>query len=240
MNSQILNIISGLKELLQLLEKSEKSGSLPGIEIDIAKAKLQQIYETLLHLKLSQSSDSRIIETKMPETESENNLTENIKNSEVANDDLMQLDDSTTKETNENQTDSGQNSEIKVKEEMSHQQEAFTGKEILAERFHKNQNYVNELLAQGFQKKDISSLMQSKPIKDIEAAIGINEKFLFTRELFSGDEETYLKTIRILNNAANFNEAFNYIHNTFNWNIKGEAAQKLLELVRRRFIVEED
>ncbi len=240
MNSQLLHIISELKDLLQLLEKSVKSEDLSGIEIDIAKSKLQQIYDILLHLQLSQASDSKINEIKLHKTAPENNIVEHIKNSEFINDDLMQIDDSIAKEGIENKTESEQVSEIKVKKEISNHQETSTGKEILAERYRKNQKYINELLAQGYQKKDISSLMQSKPINDIEDAIGINEKFLFTRELFNGDEETYSKTIRILNKAANFNEAFNYIHNTFNWNLKGEAAQKLLDLVRRRFIVEED
>ena len=65
------------------------------------------------------------------------------------------------------------------------------------------------------------------------------DRFLFVRELFSGDSESFNKTIHIINNAANFNEAFNYIHNTYSWDLDAEPAQKLLDLVRRRFIIEE-
>jgi len=240
MDSKILNIIDELKELQILLEKSVKSGEIPAIEIDIAKSRLQQIYNSIIHLQHSQTSDSKIKETNIFKTEPENNIVKQIKNSKDINDDLMQLDDIPLKEATGNKTETTQVHEITPKEEILHQHETHAGKEILAEKYRKNQKYINELLAQGYHKQDISSLMQSKPLQNIEAAIGINEKFLFIRELFSNDEETFFKTIRILNNSSNFNEAFNYIHSTFNWNIEGEAAQKLLDLVRRRFIVEED
>ena len=37
-----------------------------------------------------------------------------------------------------------------------------------------------------------------KKIDDLNAAIGINEKFLFTNELFDGNTEQFLKTIEVL------------------------------------------
>jgi len=82
--------------------------------------------------------------------------------------------------------------------------------------------------------------MQTKPIKDLEAAIDINDKFLFIRELFNGDKDTYDKTIRILNSSQNFNQAFNYINSTFDWDYETEAAHKLLDLVRRRYIIDSE
>lgn len=240
MNSKISHIIDELKEVQQILEKSGQSEGIPRIEFDITIFKLQQIYDAILHLQLPLVNDSRNEETPIPANEPKNNIGEHNKDSKVVNNDLMQLDDQMQEEIAEHKTEKGQAPDTKHIEEIQHQQDAHQGKEILAEKYRKNQKYINELLAQGYHKQDISSLMQSKPLKNIEAAIGINEKFLFTRELFSNDEETFLKTIRILNNSSNFNEAFNYIHSTFNWNIEGEAAQKLLDLVRRRFIVEED
>jgi hypothetical protein len=240
MDSQILHIISELKELIKVLEKSVKSENIPVIEIDILKSRLQQIYDEIIHLQMPQASGASTKESTVLKDEPKNNIVENHKNSKVVNNDLMQFDEQIQEEISEHKTEKGQAPDTKHIEEIQHHQESHQGKEILAEKYRKNQKYINELLAQGYHKQDISSLMQSKPLQDIEAAIGINEKFLFIRELFSNDEETFLKTIRILNNSSNFNEAFNYIHSTFNWNIEGEAAQKLLDLVRRRFIVEED
>jgi hypothetical protein len=229
-----------------MLEKSAASGTLPAIEQGILKNKLQQIYNTLIHLPFDHNKEAGLQDNKPA---SANNLkqkdeikkaTGQSKKTEAGGEYLMQLDEQNIKPDIENITKAAGDSETKLKEEVSQKQDVHPGKEILAEKYHRNQKYINELLAQGYLKQDITSLMQSKPIKDIEAAIGINEKFLFIHELFSNDEETYLKTIHILNNSSNFNEAFNYIHSTFNWNIEGEAAQKLLDLVRRRFIVEED
>ena len=81
MDSKILNIIDELKELQILLEKSVKSGEIPAIEIDIAKSRLQQIYNSIIHLQHSQTSDSKIKETNIFKTEPENNIVKQIKNS---------------------------------------------------------------------------------------------------------------------------------------------------------------
>ena len=48
----------------------------------------------------------------------------------------------------------------------------------------------------------ITSVMQNKPVSDIGAAIGINDKFYYIRELFSGDSRAYQDTIRRLNSSA--------------------------------------
>jgi len=233
MNQKISKIIYDLEEVKKLLELSAKSENISQIEQDIVKNKLQQIYEKIMSLSVMENKEKKIPEQSHLKSQDKNIKEEENKKTAPEAEDIMQLDEEKVAVEKEN-------SELKQKEELASKPETKVGKEILAERYRKNQKYINELLAQGYHKQDISSLMQSKPIKDIEAAIGINEKFLFVRELFSNDEETYLKTIRNLNNSPNFNAAFNYIHSTFNWNLEGEAAQKLLELVRRRFIVEED
>ena len=113
-------------------------------------------------------------------------------------------------------------------------------KKIVADKFQKTEPLINELIAKQAAKKDISSQMQTKPIKNMEAAIGVNERFIFIKELFNGDAETYIKTITILNNAHNFNEAFNYINQTFSWDFESGSAHKLLELVRRKHIVDSE
>jgi hypothetical protein len=97
---------------------------------------------------------------------------------------------------------------------------------------------VHELLTEGSQKKQshIAAVLHAKPIQNIEDAIGVNDKFLFIRELFNSNASRYKETIDILNNAADFNSAYNYIELNFEWDSENEAAQKLLDLVRRRHI----
>ena len=112
------------------------------------------------------------------------------------------------------------------------------GRDSILEKTGESKKSVHELHSESATKKHshLGTVMHSKPIPDIEAAIGVNDKFLFIRELFSSNASRYKETIDILNNAADFNSAYNYIEKNFEWDSENEAAQKLLELVRRRHI----
>jgi len=79
--------------------------------------------------------------------------------------------------------------------------------EIVADHLQNGQNFRNESLRQQVSSKDLSSRLKSQPIPDIGAAIGLNEKFSFIRELFNNDPDKFTETINILNRASNFNEA---------------------------------
>lgn len=83
---------------------------------------------------------------------------------------------------------------------------------------------------------NFSSTMQNTPISNLKSAIGVNDKFLFIRELFMGNVDLYNQTIDILNKAANFNEAFNYVDSKFSWKRDNPVTQKLFELLRRKYI----
>ena len=85
-------------------------------------------------------------------------------------------------------------------------------------------------------KKDIASVLKSKPISDLTKAIGINDKFLFTKELFGGNAEVYAKTIKKLNDFDNINDAIIFIQDNFSWDDGNEAADQLIELVRRKLL----
>ena len=86
-------------------------------------------------------------------------------------------------------------------------------------------------------KPDLASRLQSKPIKDISASIGLNDRFTFISQLFKGDAKKYDHTIAILNEATDFNAAYRYIDENLEWDMNDENVQKILELVRRKHIM---
>jgi hypothetical protein len=81
-----------------------------------------------------------------------------------------------------------------------------------------------------------STIAQARPVENLMSAIGINDRFTFIRELFNGDAPLYEQTIHILNDAANFNEAYNFMIQHFDWNMDSDTVQLLLEIIRRKFI----
>jgi hypothetical protein len=110
----------------------------------------------------------------------------------------------------------------------------------LADKFKGEKKFINERLADNGKRQDLSSKLQSKPIREISTSLGLNDRFKLINELFNGDKESYQKTINILDNAGNFNEAFSYISTSYDWDMEDEAVQLLLDLVRRKFIVNKD
>ena len=110
-------------------------------------------------------------------------------------------------------------------------------KEIVSDKFQNTVHYRNEKFTTGINKEDVTKKITSKPIDDISKAIGINDKFLLTKELFRGNSKLYKDTIDYLNNAPDFDDAILYITNNFDWNPEDENVQKLIELVKRRHAV---
>lgn len=81
--------------------------------------------------------------------------------------------------------------------------------------------------------------LQRKPVTDLIAAIGINDKFLFLNELFGGSMEKYNKSIRSLNSFSTLLGAKTYMSELqieFQWDCESEAYKKLNDLIERRFL----
>jgi hypothetical protein len=106
--------------------------------------------------------------------------------------------------------------------------------QILSDRF-KCKETLHESLHQSFLKEG-STLAQAKPVSNLVAAIGINDQFTFIRELFNNDAVSYEHTIKILNDASNFNDAYNYMIQHFDWDMDSDTVQMLLEIIRRKYI----
>jgi hypothetical protein len=83
--------------------------------------------------------------------------------------------------------------------------------------------------------EDLSEKMKTKPISDLTDAIGVNDKFLFIREIFNGNKEAYSQAISRLNSAENMTDAIAVIMSYTGENPENEAVNQLLELVKRKF-----
>ena len=106
---------------------------------------------------------------------------------------------------------------------------------ILAEKISPSDFHpINETLAQKIQGSDLSSKLQTTPLNTIASGIGLNDKFLYIRELFKGDNALYNDTLRNLDDAKSLDDAMDLIHRHFDWDKKNETAQKFIALVLRR------
>jgi len=76
--------------------------------------------------------------------------------------------------------------------------------------------------------------LSNLPVSSIRAAIGINDRFQYIRELFDGDSEKFLETVKALDSMQNIKEAVDYLRKNFKWK-KNETSLKFVNLVKRRF-----
>ena len=76
-------------------------------------------------------------------------------------------------------------------------------------------------------------------ISDLTKEIGINEKYLITENLFSGDSQACSTAIKDLNEFQNMDQASNFLKNTlskkYNWNPKSNQVKRLINLLERRY-----
>lgn len=84
----------------------------------------------------------------------------------------------------------------------------------------------------------LAAKLAKTKIENLNSVIGINEKFLFTNELFDGNTEQFLKTISDLNNCESISDANSKlagISTKRNWNQEEEPFQKFQLLLHRKY-----
>lgn len=80
--------------------------------------------------------------------------------------------------------------------------------------------------------KNVKSLM------DLKLAMGINDKFQFTNELFKGSMQEFNIAIEQLNAAESIESAFNYLkslHQLYGWDDEHETLKRFLSIIERRY-----
>lgn len=85
-------------------------------------------------------------------------------------------------------------------------------------------------------KENPNTLSVGKQVDDIRKALGVNDRFLFSRELFGGNNNLMDQTINQINGFANFAEAGQFIASNFNWNGDDQIVQAFMNVVKRRYI----
>ena len=99
---------------------------------------------------------------------------------------------------------------------------------------------VNQALSsQPLQAAHMANHLEVQPIKDLKAAINLNDKMLFVRDLFNGYSLSYSEAIEILNRFAKFDEADAFLKQNYivknNWEGKQSTYDKFYAVIKRRF-----
>lgn len=118
--------------------------------------------------------------------------------------------------------------EVELEEETEETDEA---NHRLGDSFSK-ENSVNELL--GSDSNNLEYKISNSPVESIKTAIGINDRYLYIRELFDGNADNFTKTITELDQLNDIQEAVAYLQQNYKWK-KNETSLKFVNLIKRRF-----
>ena len=94
---------------------------------------------------------------------------------------------------------------------------------------------INEVITN----TELQEKLALDPIKDLKAAIGINDKFQFTATLFNGDEKAFEMAVKTINGFKIYAEAQFWIKSNLReqnkWDETAEVVKAFDLLVKRRF-----
>ncbi|MGN6180749.1 MAG: hypothetical protein ACTHNW_16320 [Mucilaginibacter sp.] len=100
---------------------------------------------------------------------------------------------------------------------------------------------INERMSARFSERNgMADHLNTQPISDLKAAINLNDKLLYVKDLFNGYSLAYSEAIEILNRFSSFDEADLFLKKNYvaknNWEGKPETTAKFYEILKRRYV----
>jgi hypothetical protein len=106
---------------------------------------------------------------------------------------------------------------------------------IIADTFGNSETRLNEQLGSKREESGVTEMIKSKPVPNIGRAIGVNDKFLYIREIFDGNAEKYENAISQIDACADYGSAYSILQGYLGDVQENAVVKQLLELIRRKF-----
>jgi hypothetical protein len=216
-NATVDIIIKDLEEARTIIDDLKNCPGVPLLQIELAKSKCKSAGEVIALLKNLQDKG-------FPETKREPEL-------QPPDKEMIPVD-FTPKEPEPEAPYKVQ--EIK-KEEHKKVRDKKPESSIIADRFINPHESLNERLGIKREDDEYSDIRKSKPVTNLSDAIGVNDKFLFIREIFDGNPESFEQAISRLDNAENLSAAKEIIKSYSEDNKETTVIRQLLDLIKRKF-----
>lgn len=124
----------------------------------------------------------------------------------------------------------------KITQEQKKETQTTNSQTTLSDKFKTEKKSIHDTIEQSGD-TSIASRLQKAPIHDLVKAIGLNDRFFLTKELFKNDSEKYTESIKILNEMPDLDEAFDYLDDLklkLEWDESSSAFLKIYDLTRRK------
>jgi hypothetical protein len=226
-NATVDLIIKELNEARDIIDDLKNYPDVPALQVELAKAKCKNAAEVIALLK--NLKEKGAVEKRDP-------ITPGPVKKEAA---VIRMHESPKPEEVEHKAEVRQTPSIDTKSRPGRTSKKTSESVIVADTFSQMQSSLNEQLGSRKEEDDVTDLIKTKPITNLSEAIGVNDKFLFIRELFNGNSESYEKAISSLDRSSSFADARAVIMSYAGNNMETEAVKQLLDLVKRKFPADE-
>lgn len=214
-NATIDLIIKDLREAAEIIDDLKKYPGVPAIQVELAKSKCKSAGEIIALFKNLQDSLPKDV-----------NKEPVIPDSEVKEKTSPEIQRTIKHEPSRASKKDGSSQTIGKKSESA----------IIADTFSHLSSKLNEQLGSLREDEDdVSDFLKAQPLTNLSEAIGVNDKFLFIREIFSGNQESYNQAISRIEEAESLADARAILLSYTAESKENDAAKLLLDLVKRKF-----
>lgn len=227
LNATIDIIIRDLKEAGEIIDDLKRYPGVPELQVELAKSKCRSASEVISLFKN--------LPEKVPHVREEKS---------VVREETRQLKNSEEPVVAEHVTEVHYKEVIEIQvpdtSAVAIEKPAQTAKKpvesaIIADQYSNRPESFNEKLGSHKHEDDILEILHTKPLQSLNDAIGINDKFLFIREVFSGNVDLYNLAIIKLESVRSLADARAVVISYTGDNAENEAVKQLLDLIKRKF-----
>jgi hypothetical protein len=224
-------IIKDLKEASDIIDDLKKYPGVPVLQVELAKMKCRSAGEVIAMLKTLKDNPSFAEKEPVPQKKVQKQAAVAEEKPLPKSPVIIPTADEIKEETLILEIEPSP--VVKEPESVKvHQKEQESS--ILADRFSKMSNTLYDQLGTLKSEDEIADILNKQPIASLADAIGVNDKFLFIREIFNGSQADYLQAITRLESTENITDARAVIMSYTGDNNESEAVLQLLDLVKRK------
>ncbi|HOK26611.1 MAG TPA: hypothetical protein P5320_11250 [Bacteroidales bacterium] len=237
-NSTIDIILKDLKEVREIIEDFKNYPNVPVLQIELAKTKCRSAEEIISLLKVLKPGFEEA-ERKHEKMKSSDETLIVISEEETAEKEPSAIvkTDIVTEKTEAAQQVTKEEKTAPVRHQESTGKKKATTK-IFADKFSGTKQTILDTF--GDKKDDgISEILKSQTVRDLTEIIGVNDRFLFIREIFGGNRHAYEEVISKLNSVSSIEEAKDILKNYYSEGEENEVVNQLLNLVKRKLPADE-
>ncbi len=219
-NATVDLIIKDLEEAREIIDDLKNYPGVPVIQIEMAKSKCKSAGEIISLLKTIQNQE--------PVPDKKQSSSTGIKTEVVPSEDI------TVSDIQEEKPAVSESGEKKQKERSAPSPDKEADHSTVGDSF-SPADRLNEQIGSTRGEDNVTKMIKTKPLANLDDAIGVNDKFLFIREIFNGSPESYNQAIERLNEVKTFADARDVLMNYTEDNKETKIVKQFLDIVKRKF-----